>query len=798
MISNTISKTSKDRPPCSSSRLSGEVRFLQFLCSTTLVVLTLLLLIEEGIRHHHGRTMSTDAWRINLAGRQRTLSQQIAERGLELLAVDRGLIEGNTATSIVSLQKLIKEFQASHEKLTRPNQFDIQVSKSAQIQALYDSLQPDYQRLIDRSQTILRNAGNGSRSMTDQQKIVLDLREAAAQFLPVMDRIVSAYETDLRARMAWNERISGILTTAMVATVIIAFFGLVRPLLRRSMEAAEMTEHALADSKRATRKASQLAAFARHSTNAMIRTDAQRRILWVNEGFSRITGFRPEEALEKVPGDLLQCERTDPEVVRAMRAALDAGQPFRGRILNRSKSGKDYWLDLEIIPEHDENSRVTGFIAVESDVTELVAAKEEAEAARRQADKANRAKSEFVANMSHEIRTPMTAILGYTDIMAREITGEPGQSADAIRTIQTNAKHLLTIINDILDVSKLDAGQLKIESVETNPIQIVEEVSRLSRPDAVQKQIDFQVEYHIPIPERIESDPTRIRQILLNLVSNAIKFTEKGSVCIHVSYGESRQQFIMAVADTGIGMTPQQRDTIAKFAAFQQADMSTARKFGGTGLGLHICSALTRLLGGCLKVDSEYGKGTTFTATITAKAGKNAERWISGQPQIATDGLQAEPGGDASALIQQSVLNGIRILLAEDGPDNQRLISHYLRKAGADVEICENGRQAVQRLTDSTESQPIDLVLMDMQMPELDGYQATSQLRERGIDLPIIALTAHAMAGDRQKCLDAGCNDYVTKPIDPARLLTICGKLAGVPALRCQPVVNDVAVSTLA
>ena len=788
----------KNRSPSSTSRLSREVRFLRVLCTTTLVVLTGLLLVEETIRLRHGRNMSTDASYVNLAGRQRTLSLQIVGRGLDLLAKDKELFQAESATLLEELQRFTEEFQESHQALTQTRPFGLQSRNSETVRELFQSLQPHYQRLVDAAQTILQRQADPAWDDSDRQVVLGELRESADQFLPIMDRLASAYESDLQAGLSWNERVSGILTTTTITLVVLAFFVLVRPMLRRSMEAAAMTELALAESERATREASQLAAFARHSTNAMIRTDKNRHITWINEGFSRITGYPTQEAVGKSPGELLQCEQTDPKVVQAMRRALNAGHSFRGRILNRSKSGQDYWLDLEIIPEFDQDANVTGFIAIESDVTELVKAKEEAESARRLADKANRAKSEFVANMSHEIRTPMTAILGFTDLMTGEIADDPEQSADAVRTIQTNARHLLTIINDILDVSKLDAGQLKIESVETNPIQIVEEAARLSRPNADQKNIDFHVRYETPVPERIESDPTRLRQILLNLISNAIKFTKQGSVTVVVRYDEANQQLKLAVSDTGIGMTATQRDTIAKFAAFQQADMSTARKYGGTGLGLHITSELTRLLGGQLEVDSTFGEGTTFTATLAAKPAEDANRWVPGQTQAAESDPGATADADLSDLMRETVLDGTRILLAEDGPDNQRLVSHYLRKAGAEVEICENGRQAVQRLVDSDDQKTIDLVLMDMQMPELDGYEATRQLREQGFDVPIIALTAHAMAGDRERCLNAGCDDYVTKPIDPVQLLTTCGRLAGAPATGESPTVRDAAVSTLA
>jgi|GEM_PF-2943056 len=407
---------------------------------------------------------------------------------------------------------------------------------------------------------------------------------------------------------------------------------------------------------------------------------------------------------------------------------------------------------------------------------------DEAERLRVLAEEASIAKSDFLANMSHEIRTPMTAILGYTDLLNEELASESEQTAEAMQTIQSNASHLLTVINDVLDVSKIEAGQMTVECIDTNPAQITEEVASLTRPRAVGKGVKLCVRYESPVPERIQSDPTRLRQILLNLAGNAIKFTETGSITISASYDEEVSLMHFRVIDSGIGMTPDQVRKISQFEAFAQADTSMARQYGGSGLGLRISNSLAQMLGGGIKVESTYGQGSTFTLTVQAGA-------LEGVPLIEPNhiAMQNQPRAkeaerDKADAPNANKLAGCQVLLAEDGPDNQRLIQFHLKKAGAQVMLCDNGRIAAETIENAGTSDLPHVVLMDMQMPELDGYGATRRLRKAGFSLPIVALTAHAMMGDRKKCLDAGCDDYLTKPIDKEKLIEACAKWASVGA----------------
>ena len=382
-------------------------------------------------------------------------------------------------------------------------------------------------------------------------------------------------------------------------------------------------------------------------------------------------------------------------------------------------------------------------------------------------DQANRAKSAFLANMSHEIRTPMSAVIGYSDLLLDPELGASDR-VNYVQTIRRNGEHLLTLINDILDLSKIEAGKMSLEAISTSPAQLLVDVASLMRVRAAEKHLAFEVAYEGAIPDTIQSDPTRVRQIVMNLVSNAIKFTEQGSVRITARCDASGNALTIAVADTGIGMTPEQLGKL--FVAFTQADATMTRRFGGTGLGLVISRKLAQALGGDITVESTPGKGTTFRLTVPTGSLAGV-RMIEGL----TEAGLPEPAATAPLVVASPrALAGQRILLAEDGLDNQLLVSTYLRKAGAEVKVVSDGRAAVDEARAATYS----AILMDMQMPELDGYGATSKLRQLGYTRPIIALTAHAMAGDRERCVRAGCDDYLTKPIERNKLVTTVARWA--------------------
>ena len=393
---------------------------------------------------------------------------------------------------------------------------------------------------------------------------------------------------------------------------------------------------------------------------------------------------------------------------------------------------------------------------------------EELEIAKIRAEDANRSKSAFLANMSHEIRTPLTAILGFTEVLLEDgdRVQAPANRLEDLRTIKRNGEHLLELINDILDLSKIESGAIVIETVTCSLAQAIEEAVTLMRIRADEKSLPIEVEFVGPIPHTIETDPVRLRQIFFNLVGNAIKFTDQGKVTVRVLFERESTRgplLRLDVTDSGIGMTAHQMAKL--FRPFTQADSSTTRKYGGTGLGLTISKRLANMLGGDIEVDSKPGEGSTFSVTIGV--GLLDETVAPQRPVQPAVGKPVVSDPESAG----SRLDG-RVLLVEDGPDNQRLISFHLRRAGAEVDGAENGQIGIDMIHQATsEGRPYNVVLMDMQMPVLDGYSATRALRAEGYDRPIIALTAHAMAGDMQQCLDAGCSDYATKPIDRKRLV---------------------------
>lgn len=382
---------------------------------------------------------------------------------------------------------------------------------------------------------------------------------------------------------------------------------------------------------------------------------------------------------------------------------------------------------------------------------------------------ANKAKSEFLANMSHEIRTPMNAIIGFSDILADEdLTAEQKQDVNLIRE---SGHNLLTLIDDILDFSKIEAGQLNTEIIDCSLAKLLNTVGPLMRPTAIKKGLEFGIVEDSGLPAQIRSDPTRLKQCLINLIGNAIKFTNEGHVWVKVSLEEyeGKPYIRFDVADTGIGIPKEKQETI--FEAFTQADGDTNRKYGGTGLGLTITKQLVELLGGELGLTSEAGKGSVFSFTIPANVD------VAKQPLLDRNNIDSD-ADPAHGETEQPEYSG-NVLVAEDVKTNQMLIKSLLERLGVQVTIVDNGNEALQKALTCQ----FDLILMDIQMPYMNGYEATEGIRKEGITTPIIALTANAMKGDEEKCLEAGCNDYLPKPIDHRELFKMLDEYLPVKAV---------------
>ncbi|HTO55403.1 MAG TPA: ATP-binding protein [Myxococcota bacterium] len=383
---------------------------------------------------------------------------------------------------------------------------------------------------------------------------------------------------------------------------------------------------------------------------------------------------------------------------------------------------------------------------------ELLDAKDAAEAA-------SRSKTEFLANMSHEIRTPMTAVLGYTELLLSS-EARSGEREEWSAAVRRNGADLLQLIDGILDISRVEAGQLELRLQPCRLRRMVEDAAAPIAAAAREKSLEFNFEIDPSCPEVIATDAPRLRQVLANLLQNALKFTEHGSVSLWVGR-DSPSTVCFSVRDTGIGIAAKDQEKI--FTPFGQADSSHTRRYGGVGLGLSISRRLATMLCGSLTVSSDLGRGSEFRLTLPAPPNARA----------------AEPAREResralAAAAKPRAFPGARVLLAEDGIDNQRLVRAFLRPLEVELTLVENGAQAVdQALAALDGGRPFELVLMDMQMPVMDGYEATRRLRSEGYEGPIVALTAHAMATDRGRCLEAGCDEYLSKPVDRAALIEL-------------------------
>jgi PAS domain S-box-containing protein len=533
--------------------------------------------------------------------------------------------------------------------------------------------------------------------------------------------------------------------------------------------------------------------------DVLIVTDPDLRIQTVNKAACELLEYTELELVGR-PVEMLLKE--EPAFLGPpIRQLLQSNQMRDFEATYRTRSGRLISVLLSASTMRDNAGRPLAIITVGKDITLRKQIERELLDAKATAEAASRAKSAFVANMSHEIRTPMTAILGYADLLTH-----PSQTEDdkkrCIATIRRNGEHLLSIINDILDVSKIEAGKMSLESIPCSPCQLIADVSALMKGRAVEKNLSFDVRYIGAIPQTLQTDPTRLRQILMNLIGNAIKFTTKGGVKVLVSLADPVEhpnpRLRFDVIDTGVGLTREQQ--AALFKPFAQADTSTTRKFGGTGLGLTISKRLAKMLGGDLICTSESGSGSTFSLTV--QTGSLRDVVMLENPQLLAEAVDAPARGSESVRFEG------RVLLAEDGPDNRVLITFYLKQAGLEVVEVENGLLARDRALETLRrGNPFDLILMDMQMPELDGYSATTQLRKAGYRGPIVALTAHALGGDREKCIEAGCDEFAVKPIDHEAFIATLRKFlpektSGATAAVTPPsgpvVFDKVADSTLA
>ena len=510
--------------------------------------------------------------------------------------------------------------------------------------------------------------------------------------------------------------------------------------------------------------------------DAIITINPEGKIEEFNLGAERLFGYHNHEVIgnnvslliaplhQNVPFDFSEGE-LNPQLMRAIGT--------RQEIVAQRKDGSTFPAELAVSSVVLADRKI--FTGIIQNISERKEYERSLNEARKRAETANEAKSEFLANMSHEIRTPMTAILGFTDILLSQLKNK--DDLEFAKIVKQNGEYLIVVINDILDLSKIEARKMKLEHVPINVQEFVSDLAALMQVKAVSSGLNFRITFENPIPETITTDPTRLRQILINLLGNAIKFTDSGSVELRIKtiHPENASAFLQfSVIDTGIGIA---EDALAQiYQPFTQADNSTTRKYGGTGLGLAITKRLVAMLGGTIQVTSARGVGTTFTFTVSPGA-------LEGIPLLQLDAnaiqkVSPEINPEITFISNRNIASS-RVLIVEDGLDNQRLISFLLKKEGLQTDLAENGQIGYERAMAALASgHPYDFILMDMQMPVMDGYTATRKLRDAGYTGPIIALTAHAMKNDMDKCLAAGCNAYAAKPVDKKMLMETIARLA--------------------
>jgi PAS domain S-box-containing protein len=477
--------------------------------------------------------------------------------------------------------------------------------------------------------------------------------------------------------------------------------------------------------------------------------DKDFKIVRANESLTKILNMKPREIIGQTCYKLIHGTEKPPPFCPHTKA-LNTGK------LNCAEFFEPHLgicIEASVSPLYDENNQVIASVHIAKDITDRKRAEEIVNQAKKQAEAANEAKGQFLANMSHEIRTPMNSIIGFSEMLADDdLNDEQRRYVNLIRDSGTN---LLRIINDILDFSKIEAGKLDVDIVECTIQKILANVDSMLRSKAQKKALEFEILRCNELPAQIRTDPERLSQCLINLVNNAIKFTEKGHIHINVSLeydGDDKPLIRFDVEDTGIGIKQQDHEKVLE--PFAQADGSTSRKYGGTGLGLAITKQLAKLLGGELTLNSEEGKGSTFSLVIPAGIDASGQQFL----DIQNSGDRIENRDERT---DQPEFSG-HVLVAEDVETNQVLAKALLNRMGLDVTIAADGCEAVQRAL----AREFDLIFMDIQMPRMNGYEAAGTLRKEGITSPIIALTAHAMKGDGQKCIEAGCDDYMTKPLD--------------------------------
>lgn len=629
----------------------------------------------------------------------------------------------------------------------------------------YEAIQHKMVEMIEETNKIFSYFENnqsqlaGSRMATMDQKYAL-LRQALIDCSKEIRKIQIDYlhqQKEIGERLRLFELMFAIFIVIMVAGIL-AYGTVMSRFITKSFHEKKMAE----EQKKAL-DASAIVAI----------TDTIGKITYANEKFFEITGYNKEEILGK-DHRIINSAYHPKEFFRELWKTISSGAVWRGEVKNKRKDGTYYWVDSTVVPMKNEKDEISQYIAIRHEVTErklleesLVKAKDDALAARAEADTAAQAKARFLANMSHEIRTPMNGIIGMSNLLLSNVTDPVG--VERLKIIQNCGNSLLDLINDVLDFSKLEVDKVELEKHPFPVHDTAKEIVELLNTRASEKGVTLSYKNDKNVPDWILGDVTRFRQILTNLVSNSIKFTEVGSVEISSqakNIEDKKWQIHFAIKDTGVGIPDHVKGKL--FQSFSQVDASTTRKFGGTGLGLAICKGLCEKMGGSIWVESEMGKGSTFFFTITVELAAAIDSQKSSNPFAAFDS-------------EMGKRHPLRILVAEDNRINQLVAVGLLGKLGYRADVAGNGRETLKSL----KVQQYDLILMDCHMPEMDGFETTKQIIEvYGVQRPrIVALTASTMKEDIGQCAASGMDGFLGKPITLPSLVKTLSE--------CQPISKE-------
>jgi two-component system CheB/CheR fusion protein len=690
-------------------------------------------------------------------------------------------LEQDLSSTRDDLEKTIRDLEAANEELKSSN--EELVSMNEELQSTNEELETSKEEVQSTNEALARAHANLSNLLTSTAIATIFLDEALSiqSFTPAVSAIYNVLPSDVGRPLAHitprcpvmpplpspSELRTDSNTNEHDVTTEDGRCYLRRVLPYRTHEGkaegivvtfidVTQLKHAEATARRHER---QLQMIADALPVLIAYVDETQRYQYINRAYGRWFGVPTESLMGKhvrdVVGDAAY-EAIRPHIERVL-----AGETVRYESEVPYSNGGGRAVRAEYVPDRGPDERVRGYHSLVHDITDQRQVALALADAKRIAEEASRAKSDFLANMSHEIRTPMMGILGYAELLQAHVS-DPDNLA-CVDAIRRNGMHLVEIINDILDLSKIEAGMLRTEFVRVSPGGVLRDVVDGLRVRAAEKGLTLDLTHSGPLPTTIESDPTRLRQVLMNLVGNAIKFTEKGGVLVVARVLTAERLLEIQVIDSGIGISTEQSAHL--FEPFTQADGSPTRSYGGTGLGLAICKHLVKLLGGDIRVASMLGQGSTFTFTVATGS----------LDDVAMASEDVEP--PLKPIVPAARLTGMRILVADDRPDMRYLIQSCLEDAGATVWAARDGAVALERVSESIASgKPLHAIVLDMQMPVMDGFEAAPRLRKAGYTGLIVALTANAMKGTRERCLAVGCDEYLAKPVDRLRLLNVLAR----------------------